>query len=129
MLKPASGLWAAQQAAKHPDVYIMEVPVISTAHLPRTEADLLYEAAPELTRRREFSLPIPDVVAIMYPGDAGDLLLRLDPDERDEAGKFSYPDYPVLAALATAIAEKGFSFFRLSAECGDVYADLPQFDW
>ena len=116
--------WAEVKSKNNPRAFVMEVPVFAAEHVPPNELALMCEAAPEWARNRAGGDDDhPDVIAIMYPGDIDDLLLRVGEDDDVE-----YPEFPGTQALCRAVQASGFIYLRISGECGTDYFDLPRYE-
>jgi hypothetical protein len=88
--------------------WIMEIPVISTVHIPRAVFDNLE-----------------DIMQAAYMGEINGLgaLLAVDSSDDQEPS-----DSPELDALLLYVARKGYNYVRLDRD-GDRIGDLPQFSW
>ena len=99
--------------------WIMQVPVISTQHLPREEAEALLALDPQDI---DNSGPDdPPILAHIADG-VGHLFMLEDLDAED------MPDFPHLRQVLLAIKARGYGYARVDAQ-GEVFEDLPQFDW
>ncbi len=99
--------------------WIMQVPVISTAHLPQAEAEALLNLDPhDLQNAGPDDPPLLAHIA----DRVGHLFIIEDLDQGD------LPDFPILRAVLLAVKARGYSYARLDAQ-GEVFDDLPQFDW
>jgi hypothetical protein len=99
--------------------WIMRVPVISMAHIPQSEAEALLNFDPE---DEQSAGPDDPPLLAHIANQVGHLFLIEDIDEDD------LPEYPHLRAVLIAVKARGYSYARLDAQ-GEIFEDLPQFDW
>jgi len=105
--------------SQHSGPWIMQVPVISTAHLPQAEAEALLNLDPE---DRDNAEPDDPPLLAHIADRVGHLFLIEDLDED------ALPGFPHLRAILLAIKTRGYSYARVDAQ-GELFDDLPQFDW
>jgi hypothetical protein len=89
--------------------FIMEVPVISTVHLPEAECRLLDQ------------LSEADAGVLFSGHEYGGVLFRIDDDEDS-----SYTNAPTLNDLLQRLGAVGFEYARFDS-VGDTFTDLPTF--
>jgi len=99
--------------------WIMQVPVIATAHIPQAEAAALLNLDPSSCGN--FGPDDPPLLAHMADR-VGHLFLIEDIDEDD------LPRFPHLRTVLLAVKARGYSYARVDAY-GERFDDLPQFDW
>ena len=99
--------------------WIMQVPVISTSHLPQVEAEALLNLDPEDLDNAE---PDDPPLLAHIADRVGHLFLIEDLDED------ALPEFPHLRAVLLAIKARGYGYARVDAQ-GELFDDLPQFDW
>jgi hypothetical protein len=99
--------------------WIMQVPVISTAHLPQAEAEALLNLDPEDV---ENAGPDDPPLLAHIADRVGHLFLIEDLDED------ALPGFPQLRAVLLAVKARGYGYARVDAQ-GELFEDLPQFDW
>ena len=99
--------------------WIMQVPVISTQHLPREEGEALLALDPQDID--DSGPDDPPILAHIADG-VGHLFMLEDLDAQD------MPDFPHLRRVLLAIKARGYGYARVDAQ-GEVFEDLPQFDW
>jgi len=96
----------------HGAPWIIHMPVLCTSHLPEGVLN-------SLSCRDNI-----DVVAELPDG----CILRLpDPEEVDTVTY--YFDCPELDTLAKYLTSRGYYYVRLSGELGDIFTDLPVYEW
>jgi len=100
-----------------PGPWIMHVPVVSTRHMPPSEAEALLRLRPLECR----SPDDPPLLAHLLDG-VGHLFLIEDLDA-DEMTTFPY-----LRGVLLAIKARGYAYARLDAD-GETFSDLPLFEW
>jgi hypothetical protein len=99
--------------------WIMQVPVISTAHLPQSEAEALLNLDPE---DRDNAEPDDPPLLAHIADRVGHLFIIEDLDED------ALPNFPILKAVLLAVKARSYRYARVDAQ-GDLFDDLPQFDW
>jgi hypothetical protein len=105
--------------SQHAGPWIMQVPVISTAHLPQAEAEALLNLDPEDV---ENAGPDDPPLLAHIADRIGHLFLIEDLDED------ALPEFPHLRAVLLAVKARGYGYARVDAQ-GELFDDLPQFDW
>lgn len=96
----------------------MQVPVISATHLPQAEAEALLNLDPEDRDNAEPDDPPPGAHRRRASGTCSSLKISM----RTLCG------FPHLRAILLAIKTRGYSYARVDAQ-GELFDDLPQFDW
>lgn len=95
----------------------MHLPVISAAHVPQTELDVMDTMISE----GWFVLASPTGRQVSGPWA---VVVSTDPSDRD--GDL-WELVPVLQSILNALHGAGFHHLRLDAECGDVFTDLRDY--
>ena len=98
-----------QRKPAHGQPWVMEVPVLSTGHLPEAERAII----------NDYTEAEPGVLAV---SPAFGTLFFIIEDGADDIAT----NLPTLAGIARRLSEAGFHYLRLDPD-GELFDDLPQF--
>lgn len=92
--------------------YIMQIPVVSNAHISPSDMDVIQEGSCTLTAQ---------------DGDNQCTILRICAWENETYSMDLFT--PEANRLFSALAAKGYGWVRFDGDFGDKFSDLPTFDW